>query len=53
MNRKIVSIMRLADGTCNIGDGHIVVPHDMAVAEQTDRIITMRDGRIAGDTGVT
>ncbi len=31
----------------------IVVTHDMDVARQTDRIITMRDGMIAGDTGVT
>ncbi len=26
--------------------------HDMDVARQTDRIITMRDGMIASDTGV-
>ncbi|HLB72224.1 MAG: ABC transporter ATP-binding protein [Candidatus Methanoperedens sp.] len=34
------------------GQTIIVVTHDMAVAEQTDRIITMRDGRIESDTGV-
>lgn len=33
------------------GQTIIVVTHDMAVAEQTDRIITMRDGRIESDTG--
>lgn len=31
------------------GQTIIVVTHDMDVAERTDRIITMRDGRIAGD----
>ena len=34
------------------GQTIIVVTHDMDVAEQTDRIITMRDGRIESDTGV-
>ncbi len=29
----------------------IVVTHDMDVARQTDRIITMKDGAIASDTG--
>ncbi|VVB90011.1 putative ABC transporter ATP-binding protein [uncultured archaeon] len=33
------------------GQTIIVVTHDMDVARQTDRIITMRDGRIASDTG--
>jgi len=33
------------------GQTIIVVTHDMDVAQQTDRIITMRDGMIAGDTG--
>ncbi len=32
------------------GQTILVVTHDMAVAEQTDRIITMRDGKIASDT---
>ncbi len=31
------------------GQTIIVVTHDMDVARQTDRIITMRDGKIAGD----
>ncbi len=35
------------------GQTIIVVTHDMDVARQTDRIITMRDGMIANDTGVT
>ncbi|MCZ7355767.1 MAG: hypothetical protein O8C66_02210 [Candidatus Methanoperedens sp.] len=38
-------------GLSERGQTIIVVTHDMAVAEQSDRIITMRDGRIAGDTG--
>ncbi len=33
------------------GQTILVVTHDMAVAEQTDRIITMRDGIVASDTG--
>lgn len=34
------------------GQTIIIVTHDMAVAERTERIITMRDGRIASDVRV-
>lgn len=33
------------------GQTIIVVTHDMDVARRTDRIITMRNGKIASDTG--
>jgi putative ABC transport system ATP-binding protein len=45
-------IVELLKGLSKKGQTIIVVTHDMEVARQTDRIITMRDGRIAGDTGV-
>ena len=45
-------IVELLKSLSRKGQTIIVVTHDMAVAEQTDRIITMRDGKIAGDTGV-
>ena len=44
-------IVELLKGLSEKGQTIIVVTHDMAVAEQTDRIITMRDGSIAGDSG--
>jgi len=46
-------IVELLKGLSEKGQTIIVVTHDMDVARQTDRIITMRDGMIAGDTGVT
>ncbi len=44
-------IVELLKGLSERGQTIIVVTHDMEVAGQTDRIITMRDGRVAGDTG--
>lgn len=44
-------IVELLKGLSEKGQTIIVVTHDMDVARQTDRIITMRDGRIASDTG--
>ncbi len=44
-------IVALLKGLSERGQTIIVVTHDMEVAHQTDRIITMRDGRVAGDTG--
>lgn len=46
-------IVELLKGLSEKGQTIIVVTHDMDVARQTDRIITMRDGMIAGDTGVS
>lgn len=46
-------IVELLKGLSEKGQTIIVVTHDMDVARQTDRIITMRDGMIASDTGVT
>src|SRR4030067_939021 len=45
-------IVELLKGLSEKGQTIIVVTHDMDVASQTDRIITMRDGMIASDTGV-
>jgi putative ABC transport system ATP-binding protein len=45
-------IVELLKGLSEKGQTIIVVTHDMAVAEQTDRIITMRDGIIVSDTRV-
>lgn len=45
-------IVNLLKGLSEKGQTIIVVTHDMDVARQTDRIITMRDGMIASDTGV-
>lgn len=44
-------IVGLLKGLSEKGQTIIVVTHDMEVAHRTDRIITMRDGKIAGDTG--
>ncbi len=44
-------IVELLKGLSEKGQTIIVVTHDMDVARQTDRIITMRDGAIASDTG--
>src|SRR3989304_7501573 len=44
-------IVELLKRLSNKGQTIIVVTHDMDVARQTDRIITMRDGMIASDTG--
>ncbi|MCZ7382941.1 MAG: ABC transporter ATP-binding protein [Candidatus Methanoperedens sp.] len=44
-------IVELLKGLGKKGQTIIVVTHDMDVARQTDRIITMRDGAIASDTG--
>ncbi len=44
-------IVELLKSLSKKGQTIIIVTHDMEVAGQTDRIITMRDGRIAGDTG--
>ncbi|HMB45561.1 MAG TPA: hypothetical protein VKL21_07050 [Candidatus Methanoperedens sp.] len=44
-------IVDLLKGLSEKGQTIIVVTHDMDVARQTDRIITMRDGAIASDTG--
>ncbi|PWB55900.1 MAG: ABC transporter ATP-binding protein [Candidatus Methanoperedenaceae archaeon] len=44
-------IVNLLKGLSEKGQTIIVVTHDMDVARQTDRIITMRDGTISGDTG--
>ena len=46
-------IVDLLKGLSEKGQTIIVVTHDMDVARQTDRIIMMRDGAIASDTGVT
>ena len=46
-------IVDLLKGLSEKGQTIIVVTHDMDVARQTDRIITMRDGMIASDTGVS
>ncbi len=43
-------IVELLKGLNERGQTIIVVTHDMEVAHQTDRIITMRDGRVVGDT---
>jgi putative ABC transport system ATP-binding protein len=45
-------IVELLKGLSEKGQTIIVVTHDMAVAEQTDRIITMRDGMIVSDMRV-
>ncbi|MFZ3060393.1 MAG: ABC transporter ATP-binding protein [Candidatus Methanoperedens sp.] len=44
-------IVKLLKGLGEKGQTIIVVTHDMDVARQTDRIITMRDGAIASDRG--
>ncbi len=44
-------IVELLKGLSKKGQTIIVVTHDMDVAQRTDRIITMRDGRIASDAG--
>lgn len=44
-------IVDLLKGLSKKGQTIIVVTHDMDVARETDRIITMRDGKIAADTG--
>jgi putative ABC transport system ATP-binding protein len=44
-------IVELLKNLTEKGQTIIVVTHDMDVARQTDRIITMRDGAIASDTG--
>jgi len=46
----IIELLKRLSGK---GQTIIVVTHDMEVARETDRIITMRDGKIASDTGVT
>ena len=46
-------IVDLLKGLSEKGQTIIVVTHDMDVARQTDRIISMRDGMIASDTGVS
>ncbi len=43
-------IVELLKGLSKKGHTTIVVTHDMDVARQTDRIITMRDGKISGDS---
>ncbi|NJD78643.1 MAG: ABC transporter ATP-binding protein [Candidatus Methanoperedens sp.] len=45
-------IVELLKSLSKKGQTIIVVTHDMDVARQTDRIISMRDGMIASDTGV-
>ncbi|NJD53797.1 MAG: ABC transporter ATP-binding protein [Candidatus Methanoperedens sp.] len=42
-------IVELLKGLSKKGQTIIVVTHDMEVAKQTNRIITMRDGKIASD----
>jgi putative ABC transport system ATP-binding protein len=42
-------IVELLKGLSEKGQTLIVVTHDMEVAKQTNRIITMRDGKIEGD----
>ncbi len=44
-------IVELLKGLSEKGQTIIVVTHDIDVAQRTDRIITMRDGKIASDTG--
>lgn len=44
-------IVELLKGLSEKGQTIIIVTHDMDVAQQTNRIITMRDGGIADDTG--
>jgi len=44
-------IIKLLKRLSGKGQTIIVVTHDMEVARETDRIITMRDGKIATDTG--
>ncbi len=45
-------IVELLKGLSKNGQTIIVVTHDMEVAKQTDRIITMRDGMIASDIAI-
>jgi len=45
-------IVELLKGLSEKGQTIIVVTHDMDVARRTDRIITMRDGKIASDVRV-
>lgn len=45
-------IVELLKGLCEKGQTIIVVTHDTSVSAQTDRTITMRDGRIASDVRV-
>ncbi len=47
-SRAVVDL--LLDATAEIGATTIVVTHDPAVAEQFERIVTLRDGRIVADT---
>ncbi len=43
----------LLDATAEIGATTIVVTHDPRVAARFDRILTLRDGRVVGDTAPT
>jgi putative ABC transport system ATP-binding protein len=45
-------IVRLLNDLSREGHTILVVTHDTAVAQQTERIITMRDGRIESDEKV-
>lgn len=46
--REVLSLLKYA--TRNLGVTLILVTHDLHVAEQADRIITIEDGRISSDT---
>ena len=45
-----IEIMKTFDGLVGEGKTIVLITHDSKVAEHADRIISIRDGRIASDT---
>lgn len=48
--REVLTLLRTVSH--ELGITLVLVTHDLGVAEQADRIISLADGRIAGDSGV-
>ena len=48
--REVLTLLRTVSR--ELGITLVLVTHDMTVAEQADRIIRLRDGRIEHDSGV-